>query len=323
MKYIVRMRPIRPTHRGLRMILLQQMLVLFIYMLIGYFACKKGKFDDIFSKKISWLVVEVANNAMIISAAINSDGSIKGKDFITTLILAVAVYAVLMGMATLLPLFCKFPAREKGIYQIALVFNNIGFMGYPIISAVYGSSALLYAVLFSISFNVLIYTYGIRKVVSSEEGAEAEKKKGSFLNVGVLCGFLALFLYIAQLPMPQFIKSTASGLSNLTSPLSMMVIGISLCKIPLRKLFSDWKLLVYCLAKLLVLPIVGMLLINRIVDNQMLCHVCMIILATPAASMVVMLAEQYDGNEELAARIVALSTLLSVITIPVVSAVVF
>lgn len=112
MKYIVRMRPIRPTHRGLRMILLQQMLVLFIYMLIGYFACKKGKIDDIFSKKISWLVVEVANNAMIISAAINSDGSIKGKDFITTLILAIAVYAVLMGGQRFFPYFASF-RREK------------------------------------------------------------------------------------------------------------------------------------------------------------------------------------------------------------------
>ncbi len=305
------------------MILLQQMMVLFLYMLIGYVACKKGKFDDIFSKKISWLVVEVANNAMIISAAINSDGSIKGKDFITTLILAICVYAVLMGVAAFLPLVCKLSVQEKGIYQIAIVFNNIGFMGYPIISAVYGTSALLYAVLFSITFNVLIYTYGIRRVQSSKQDSEAEDAKGSFFNVGVLCGFLALFLYIAQIPMPQFVKTTASGLSNLTSPLSMMVIGISLCKIPLRKLFSDIKLLIYSLVKLLVIPIIGMFIINRIVDNEMLCHVCMIILATPAASMVVMLAEQYDGNEELAARIVALSTLLSVMTIPIVSAVVF
>lgn len=305
------------------MILLQQMMVLFLYMLIGYGACKKGKFDDVFSKKISWLVVEIANNAMIISAAINSDGSIKGKDFITTLLLAVGVYAVLLGVAALLPLICRPSIQEKGIYQIALVFNNIGFMGYPIISAVYGSSALLYAVLFSITFNVLIYTYGIQKVQSFGQDSETEKAKGSFFNVGVLCGFLALFLYIAQIPMPQFIKTTASGLSNLTSPLSMMVIGISLCKIPLRKLFSDIKLLLYSLVKLLVIPIVGMFIINRIVDNEMLCHVCMIILATPAASMVVMLAEQYDGNEELAARIVALSTLLSVVTIPLVSAVVF
>lgn len=305
------------------MILLQQMMVLFLYMLIGYGACKKGKFDDVFSKKISWLVVEIANNAMIISAAINSDGSIKGKDFITTLLLAVGVYAVLLGVAALLPLICRPSIQEKGIYQIALVFNNIGFMGYPIISAVYGSSALLYAVLFSITFNVLIYTYGIQKVQSFGQDSETEKAKGSFFNVGVLCGFLALFLYIAQIPMPQFIKTTASGLSNLTSPLSMMVIGISLCKILLRKLFSDIKLLLYSLVKLLVIPIVGMFIINRIVDNKMLCHVCMIILATPAASMVVMLAEQYDGNEELAARIVALSTLLSVVTIPLVSAVVF
>ena len=64
------------------MLLFQQMIVLFIYMVIGYFACKKGIFDDAFSKKMSWLVVNVANIAMVISAAVNNDGSIEGEDLI-------------------------------------------------------------------------------------------------------------------------------------------------------------------------------------------------------------------------------------------------
>ena len=93
--------------------------------------------------------------------------------------------------------------------------------------------------------------------------------------------------------------------------------------IPLKKLFSDVRLLAYSFVKLLIIPVIGTLLIKQVIGNEMLCRVCMIILATPAASMTVMLAEQYEGNLEIASRGVALTTLLSVATIPIVSAIVF
>ena len=105
----------------------------------------------------------------------------------------------------------------------------------------------------------------------------------------------------------------------------MMVIGISLTSIRLKELFLDKRLLLYSLTKLLVIPILAMQVIVRVIDNEMLCGVCMVMLATPAASMTAMLAQQYGDEEsaEQAAKGVALTTLLSVVTIPVVSAVVF
>ena len=304
------------------MLLLQQMIVLFIYMMIGYIACKKGILDEGFSQKTSWLVVNVANIAMVISAAINNDGSIEGQDLILTMILAMCVYAVLLMIAFFVPFIFHVPADEKGVYKVMTVFNNTGFMGYPIIVAVYGSSALLYAVIFTVTFNILVYTYGIQTIRGDKKEGEKFQIKSIF-NVGLLSSLLALILYITKTPMPQFIKSTTSGLSNLTGPLSMMVIGISLSHFPLKNLFKDIRLLIYSLVKLLVIPVLGTLVVTRFVDNEMLCRVCMIILATPAASMTVMLAQQYHGNLEIASRGVALTTLLSVVTIPAVSAIVF
>ena len=96
------------------MLLFQQMLVLFIYILIGYIACKKGKLDEAFSKKTSWLVVEVANIALVISAAVNSDGSIEGKDLLVTLVLAVCVFAILIVVACFVPVIFQVPTDEKG-----------------------------------------------------------------------------------------------------------------------------------------------------------------------------------------------------------------
>jgi hypothetical protein len=210
---------------------------------------------------------------------------------------------------------------EKGACKVMSIFNNIGFMGYPVIAAAYGNSALLYAAVFTMIFNVLVYTYGIQTI-------RMDEKKGGFhlksiINPGVISSLIALVLYVTQLPMPQFIKSTASGLSNLTGPISMMIIGVSLTRISVKDLFLDLRLLVYSFVKLLVVPILGTLLVKQFVSNQMLCQVCMVMLATPVASMTAMLAQQYQGNQMLVSKGVALTTVLSVVTIPLVSAIVF
>lgn len=315
------------------MLLLQQMVVLFIYMMMGYFCCKKGVLDERTSKKISWIVVNLANPGLIISSAVNGDGEIGGKELAITFIAAVIMFAVLLVLAQVLPRLFRIEEQDRGVYNIMTVFNNIGFMGFPVISAAFGNEALLYAAIFTLPFNVLIYTYGIH-VISGKEQEKNEEghvssdgskriQLGRILNVGVITCLIATVLYLLRVPVPQFVKTTASGLSSLTAPLSMMVIGVSMTSIRMKELFMDVKMLWYSAVKLLFIPIVGTMIAQHFLDNELLCAVIMIMLATPAASMTVMLAQQYGGNVETASRSVALTTLLSVVTIPVVSAIVF
>ena len=304
------------------MLLLQQMIILFIYMVVGYGCAKKGKLNLEKSKTISWLVINIANPALLISSAVNGEKGIAPDKLLEAALLAVVMFAVLLVLGrVVLKVFCV-PKKEAGVYTLMTVFNNIGYMGFPVIAAAYGNEALLYAAIFTLPFNMLIYTYGIR-IVSPESGSKAEFQLRGIMNVGVISGIIAIVLYLGNVPASQFVRTAASGLGALTAPLSMMAIGISLAGIRLKELFTDTRLVVYAAVKLLVIPVAGMLLIVRLLDNELLSHVCMIMLATPAASMVVMLAQQYDSNYELAARGVALTTLLSVATIPIVSAIVF
>ncbi len=304
------------------MLLLQQMIVLFIYIVIGYAAAKRGIMDEEFSKKVSWIVVNVANPALTLSAVVNGDGMIEGRDLLLTALTALVILGGMVVLSLLLPVLFRAEKKERNVYRLMSAFNNIGFMGFPVIAAVYGEEALLYAAIFSMLFNVLMYTYGIQTARGQGMGRIEWKK---ILNIGVISSIIAIIIYLLKIPTPQFFKTTMSGLSGLTAPLSMMVIGISLASIPIRELFMDMRMLSYSLTKLLVLPILCMPVINRLVENEMLCGVCMIMISTPAASMNAMLVQQYgDGKEaELAARGVALTTLLSVATIPIVSAVVF
>ena len=304
------------------MLLLQQMIILFIYMAVGYGCAKTGKLDLENSRTISWLVINVANPALLISSAVNGEKGIAPDKLLEAAVLAVAMFAALMVLGWTMPKILHVSEDEAGTYKLMTIFNNIGYMGFPVIAATYGNEALLYAAIFTLPFNMLIYTYGIH-IVNQKSSKKADFQWRNILNAGVVSGIAAIILYLGNVPVPQFFKSTVSGFGALTAPLSKNAIEIYLAGIRFRELFADVKLLVYTAVKLLVIPVAGTLLVVRILDNDLLCHVCMIMLATPVASMVVMLAQQYDSNFELAAKGVALTTMLSVITIPIVSVIVF
>ena len=299
------------------MILLKQMLVLFIMMLVGVYCRKKGIFNDEANKRISSLVVNVANPALILSSSINQEAVIEGMEFVKTFLLAWGMFGVLMVIAFFMPKILRADVSEYGTYRTMTIFSNIGFMGFPVIDAMYGSEALLYATMFLIPFNVLIYTYGIS--VMKKQGEKTGFQIQKILNVGVISCVVALVIYLTGLQMPVVIENSVDSISSLTAPLSMMVIGDSLTKINLKKLFCNGRMLVFSAIKLLLIPIAGVSLIKLLGLNPLLTGVCMIMLATPVGSMNAMLAQEYGGDYELASQGVTITTLLAVVTMPLVS----
>ena len=150
------------------MLLLQQMIVLFILMLLGYYMRKKDILSDEMCKSLSWIVVNIANPAMILSGSVNSENGIAGEELLMTMILAVGIFAGLIIISLLIPIILRVPSHSAGVYRVMTIFSNIGFMGFPVISALYGTEALLYASVFLIPFNLLIYTYGILALKSND-----------------------------------------------------------------------------------------------------------------------------------------------------------
>ena len=301
------------------MVLLQQMGILFVYMMIGYVACKKEYFDQEFGKKLSWLVVNVANPMLAISAVVNNEEQIAKKDFYVTVLLAICFYAFFLILAQILPRLIGVQKSDIGVYKMMTTFNNIGFMGFPVIAAAYGNGALIYAVPFSIMFNILCYTWGIQTLCGGGEKGNWKR----IINIGTISGIISIVLFFMQIPVPKMICSLSAGLSNLTGPLSMLVIGISIAAMELKDLFTDVKLLKFALIKLLAVPVAAMLLVCQVIDNRLICEVFLVMMETPAASMCAMLSQQYGGDYELAAKGVALTTILSVVTMPIVSEIVF
>lgn len=346
------------------MVMLQQMIVMFLMMAVGYLCYRKQILTEEVSRKVSAIVVNVANPCMILSSAL-TDQQMQGKELVQTLAIVVMMYVFLLVMAQLLPRILCIQKESRGAYAAMTVFANIGFMGFPVLAAMYDNGALLYGAVFQIPFNILIYTYGVAVLtrkqgacakaepdVKSEVDVKAEQdaqgitaavngkseniENGSeqqgklqgtveivkkIFNIGVIACIAAMLLYFLQTPVPSFLQAFITNLGNLTAPLSMMIIGASLAQMPLKELFLDKKLLLFSLVKLLLLPAVWMIMVNRVAEQEILRGVCLVMMATPAGSMTAMLAQQYGGDYETASRGVALTTVLSVITMPLLAAV--
>ncbi len=298
------------------MVILQQMLVLFLVMLIGFWGEGKGILDEITSKKLSWIVVNISNPAMILSS-LSGETKIPSQELAVTAKISIGMFLCLMGLAVVFPIILKAKQSQYGVYRVMTVFSNIGFMGFPIVSALYGKEALLYVSLFILPYNILIYTYGILCLSSEDVNIKSSIKKMG--NIGVLASLGALVLYFGNIALPDLLSQAFDMFANLTAPLSMMVIGASFGTMSLRQMLTDVRLLIFAGIKLLLIPVVGMWFLVQFVDNSMLLGVCLVMLATPVGSMTAMLAQQYDCDRDLASRGVALTTLLSVVTIPAVA----
>lgn len=335
------------------MILLQQMVILFVFMLLGFMMAKKKVINEMVSKSLSFIVVNIANPALILTGSMSQQESLNAMQLIKIFGLALLIFAGLILVSVLLPVLLKIEPKSRGVYKVMLIFSNIGFMGFPLIRAMYGESAILYASPFLIPFNLLIYTYGIGAMQPGHVSANDENKAckhqeneackhqenkackhqenekdtdqkmaplwKKILNIGVISCIITFIIAIFHIQVPTVIKDTASALSALTAPLSMMVIGASMADIKIRELFCDIRLLVFSVIKMMIIPVAGLLLLKCFIYDQILLGVCMVMLATPVASMSAMLAQQYDGDYELASRGVALTTLISVFTMPLVS----
>ncbi|MCR5743327.1 MAG: AEC family transporter [Lachnospiraceae bacterium] len=300
------------------MLLLKQMIILFLLMAVGFICKKRGILTAEGSKCVSAIVVNVANPALVLSASINKESTIMGMDLLKTVGLALGVYVVLIVLAYVIPHLLRCDKKTAKSYRVMTVFSNIGFMGFPLLNAMYGSTSLLYASIFTIPYNVLIYTWCI-STLDDSDGNIRGIAWGKIFNIGVIACIATIIIYLFRIPMPEFVETTVNHLSGLTAPLSMIIIGGMLADMELKSLFTDIRLIIFMAAKLIIIPIIGIVIIRLLGVDDMLLGVCLVMLATPVGSMTAMLAKQYTDNSELVVKGVALSTLLSVATMPLVS----
>jgi len=207
------------------------------------------------------------------------------------------------------------------VWLFALVFPNVGYMGIPLIEAMYGagSDAMFYVTACNIVFNFCAFTLGIRLIGMSGEGGRVTWRS-ILLNISILASFAGVLCYLLGIRVPAPVLSSLNSLGNMTTPLSMLIIGAVLAASPIRDILSDWTVCLVSLLRLFALPALAFLVLRPFIADKTVLDVLVVLAATPVGVMTTVFSVRYRANVALSSRMVFVSTVLSIVTIPVCAA---
>lgn len=300
------------------MLVFQQMVIFVLLMLVGAAARKKKILTDENQPQITQLVLNIAYPAIILSGVTGDGPHIAGQELLSAGGVLLAMLAVLLVVARLLPKLLGYPASQQGMVNVMTVFTNIGFMGVPMIDGIYGKDALIYMTLLLIPFNLLFFSYVMQTIKGGGSQVEPFRLK-SLLNPGMISCVLALIIYLWQFRLPYVLTASIRMLGSMTAPLAMMLLGSALMETSWKAMFNG-RILAFTAIKMVVLPIVMTLVLKQFVDNTYLLATCMAALATPSGNVLPLLAALYNKEAyPVSVQGVALTTAVAVVTMPLVA----
>ena len=300
------------------MVVFQTMLKLFLLLVLGFVLFKCHIFDEYTNKKISALIVNVASPMLIISSIAGVEGSNKSIVFLM-IGAGILMYIGFIILGKIINRLFPFPKKDWPVYECMVVFANTGFMGYPVLLDVFGQEAVFYASLIHMAFNFFVYTYAIMCLTKGDD-SEFKLNFKQLLTPGIILIFVGIFIYLFDIQLPSVLMDTINSVGSLTAPLSMMMIGSSLAVYPIKDSFTDWRSYVFAFVRLMIVPFVTMIMCRLLHIDAYYANITIITNAMPVGSMVLMLATKYNANVKIVTRNIVVSTLLSVITIPIVVA---
>ena len=293
--------------------LLQQMLILMLFLAVGFIAGETGIIDPEGNRKLTKLLLHVAQPALIIDAAIGSRLSFAPTDILRLLGYACLMYAVLIALGyAASPLF-RVDAVRKNTFRFECIFPNNAFMGFPVVSAMFGSDAVFIASIFCVPFNFLAYSIG---VLMLSGGRQRGLRWRVLLTPTMICTFLGIVLIFTRPALPYVITEAARRLGGMTVPGAMLVIGATLSAAPVKSMFSDGHTYLLCLVRLILSPLAVWAVCGIFVKDAVFLGILTILSAMPAAAISTMLSIEYGGDPDTASRGVFLTTLLSAATAP-------
>ncbi|NLA87045.1 MAG: AEC family transporter [Clostridiales bacterium] len=289
-----------------------QMAILFIIMAVGYAANKFKIMTADSNKLISKLVVNIAMPCTILSSVLSGEVRASGLDAAYFMLLSLGVFLLSFIVAIPLPRLLRVPKADSGLYRFMVSFGNVGFMGFPVIQSIFGVGAVFYVTLFNIPFSVLCFSVGI--IMVSGRGTKLNLRV--LINPTMVVSLLTVLVFYIKPSIPAVITDAVVIVGRMTTPSAMLVIGSTLACISLKEVFTEYRLYLMTIAKLLVIPILTWLILRLFVTNQLMLGVLVALSAMPTATNATMLSMEYGGNEQLASKGVFLTTLFSVATMP-------
>lgn len=299
--------------------ILTQMIMLFAMMAIGFGLYRKEVVDVPFCKKLSWLVVNIFNPLLAMYGILNGKGTISISELLSNMGLVILYFGIVILFGSLLIFILRPELKDHNVYHLMCTFANVGFMGIPVICSVFGTNCMIYIAMYVIIYNFLLYTYGI--LVAAQSKKQEAKEKISIkraFNWGTISWLIAIVFFFIPVDIPEFVMKFLEYMGNATIPLSMIMIGTSIAQSNMKRMFQNGRMYLFVLIRMVVLPILLLMIMRHFIQNPILLGVFILELAMPVGSIVVLIAKENGADEELCTNGIVLSTLLSIVTIPLV-----
>ena len=288
---------------------LHQIIIIFAAIITGFVCRKTNIIDEKGTGVLSNVVIKVILPFYLFNAIACSKANVSADGVFTAIGLSAAMFALSGLIAFAFAKLTKAPKNDSGVYMFELLCANVTYIGIPVCTAILGEEAAFYASLLNIPFNLLCFSLGIFLLC----GKFSLKR---ILNPAFISGVIGCIFFVSGIKIPAVLSDACSFIGQATSPIAMLVIGLVLGSANIKEIFGEWRAIPYVAVRLFGIAALVLLLTASLNIDPALRGVLVIMAAMPAATNSTMLCTIYGGNRELSAKLIFISTALSIVSIP-------
>ncbi len=293
------------------------MMTLFAIVIVGFVAGKLGYMGGTFDKRLSKLVIDITCPALILSSAMT--GELPDRQYILPLLLiSVITYVVLTGIAFLLPRYLTRKESDQGAIGFALMFGNVGFMGYPVVASIFGHEAIFYAAVLNVVNTFAVFTIGTMLITGKSEVEGRKFQKKVLYSTPMLAAYLTMLIVALRIDnIPAVVSQPLTMIGNITVPAALLIIGSSMSQLSLRSMLGSGTVYVTTLFRLALLPIGIHFLCRALGFDPFVVNINTLVIAMPVATYGTILCLRHGKDTTMMTALTFVTTLLSMLTIPV------
>ncbi len=293
------------------------MLILLVIVIVGYVAGKLKYMGEDLDRRLSNIIIDITCPALILSSTMG--GTLPDRRLILPLLgISFLTYLLLTAVAWFLPRFLTHRIEDRGPVGFALMFGNVGFIGYPIVDAIFGHQAVFYAAILNVVNTLSVFTIGVMLVNGEKQRLAFQPKV--LVSSPMIAAYLAILIVALGVDnIPDIISQPITMIGNITVPGALLIIGSSMSRLSWHTMLGSQVVYSTTVFRLLILPLILYAIFRILGFDTLVVNINTLIIAMPVATYGTILCLRYGKDTTLITEITFISTLLSVVTIPIVA----
>lgn len=288
-----------------------QILQMLIILFIGAYAYKKGLIHNNGLKSLTNLLLEIVSPLLIFTSYQRDYNQEQVEGLL--LVFLLSFLSIIIAILISLIVIKKTDKRDYLVERMAVMYSNCGFIGLPLMYALYGSLGVFYCTGFITAFNIICWSYGISML---EKLPIKEQLIKIFTGRNMIAIFLGLLFYFLSIRIPEFIVSPLATIGSMNSPLALLIVGATIMKTPFKNMFTNIRGYYILLIHNIVIPIIILLFLFKLNSSEMIKTIVIIAMACPVGATTTTFALKFNKDELYASSLLGLSTLACIFTIP-------